>query len=158
LSLGTDLTAFGLNLNASDSLFPTFSSPFTEHVLTPDPQFRTPQCYMMHPPSLKAEHLSKFQIETLFYMFYAMPRDILQVYSAQELYRRDWRFHGELRTWLKPRAPIELMQSHPSVQFLYFDCNTWEARLFTAASSRDNLAIGLLTEDEIRVPNVTAAL
>ena len=105
---------------------------------------------MQHPPSLKTEHFAKFQIDTLFYMFYSMPRDILQALSAQELYRRDWRYHGELRLWFKARSPQELMQGHPGVQFLYFDVQAWDARLFTS-TYRGNLAAGLLTEEEIRV-------
>lgn len=150
LALGTDLTTFGLNLNAPESLFPTFASPFTDQALTPDPQFHTPACYLMHPPSLKGEHLSKFQLETLFYMFYSMPRDILQGFAAQELYRREWRFHGELKVWLKPRAPHELMQSHPSVMFVFFDVTAWETRLFTSARG-PNVAAALLPEEEVRV-------
>lgn len=80
LTLGTDLTTFGLNLNSKETLYPSFSSPFSDTPVVPDPPilFSTPPCYTMHPPSLKAEHLSKFQIETLFYMFYSMPKDILQ--------------------------------------------------------------------------------
>lgn len=158
LALGTDLTTFGLNLNSSDSLFPAFSSPFTDQPQVPDPQFNTPACYMMHPPSLKSEHLSKFQLETLFYMFYAMPKDILQACAAQELYRRDWRYHSEMRLWLKPRAPQELMQSHPNVQFVFFDSAAWETRLFTAAPRNSaSLLSGLLNDEEVRVKAPSAS-
>ena len=149
LTLGTDLTTFGLNLNSSDSLFSTFSSPFSDKPLSPEPQFRTPACYMMNPPSLKSDHLSKFQLETLFYMFFSMPKDILQACAAQELYRRDWRYHGELKVWLKARTQQELMQSHPSVQFLFFDSTAWETRLYTAP--KGNVAAGLLSEEDVRV-------
>jgi CCR4-NOT transcription complex subunit 2 len=128
----------------------------------------------MHTPSLKTEHLSKFQLETLFYMFYSMPRDILQACAAQELYRREWRYHGELRLWLKVRGPQDLMQSHPNVQFIYFEVSAWETRLFNqnsggsgtgsagassssaaAASAsiggRGGLTSGLLSEEETKV-------
>ena len=148
--MGTDLTGFGLNLNSGESLFPTFASPFTDQALTPDPQFHTPSCYMMHPPSLKGEHLSKFQLETLFYMFYSMPKDVLQACAAQELYRREWRFHGELKVWVKPRTPHELMQSHPSVMFVFFDVAAWETRLFTTARG-PSVGQALLSEEEVRV-------
>ena len=131
LALGADLTTFGLNLNSADCLYTSFTSPFAEINGHNEPQFTTPPCYLMPPPNFKPEHLSKFQIETLFYMFYSMPRDIIQAFSSQELYRRDWRYHAELRIWLKPRSPQEMMQGHPGVQFVYFDVNTWEARLFT---------------------------
>lgn len=105
----------------------------------------------MHPPSLKSEHLSKFQLETLFYMFYSMPKDILQSFAACELYRRDWRYHNELKIWLKPRSSTELMQSHPSVMFVFFDVSGWETRLFTSTRNNNNIIQSLLTEEEIRV-------
>jgi len=58
-------------------------------------------CYYNQPPVLKMTHLSKFHLETLFYIFYSMPKDVLQAYAAQELYAREWRYHGELKLWLK---------------------------------------------------------
>lgn len=58
-------------------------------------------CYYNQPPMLKTTHLSKFHLETLFYIFYSMPKDVLQAYAAQELYSREWRYHGELKLWLK---------------------------------------------------------
>ena len=58
-------------------------------------------CYYMQPPALKTGHLSKFQLETLFYIFYALPKDVLQAYAAQELYTRDWRYHVESKVWFK---------------------------------------------------------
>jgi hypothetical protein len=105
----------------------------------------------MHPPSLKPEHMSKFLVETLFYMFFAMPRDAFQVSAAQELYRREWRWHAELRLWLKPRSPQEQMQSHPGVQYVYFDPSAWEARLFTNAT-RTPLATGFLSGPRLPSP------
>jgi hypothetical protein len=85
LALGSDLTTLGLNLNSSECLYSTFASPWAEAPTTREPQFSLPMCYYMQPPPLKTSHLSKFQLETLFYIFYAMPRDVLQAYSAQEL-------------------------------------------------------------------------
>ena len=89
-------------------------------------------------------------METLFYLFYSMPKDLLQACAAQELYRRDWRYHGELRLWMKLRTQHELMQLQVNIQFLYFDVSGWEARLFTT-QFRGNIMTGFLTEDEIRV-------
>lgn len=85
LALGSDLTTLGLNLNSSECLYSTFASPWAEAPTTREPQFALPLCYYMQPPPLKTSHLSKFQLETLFYIFYAMPKDVLQAYSAQEL-------------------------------------------------------------------------
>lgn len=64
-------------------------------------------CYYNQPPVLKTTHLSKFHLETLFYIFYAMPKDALQAYAAQELHGRDWRYHGDLKIWLKRATPAD---------------------------------------------------
>jgi CCR4-NOT transcription complex subunit 2 len=150
LALGVDLLTLGLNLNSQDCLYSLFSSPFTDQPSNMETQYVTPQCYLMHPPQLKMEHLSKYKLETLFYMFYTSPHDIKQACAAQELYRREWRYHGELMIWLKPRGSQELMLGHPSVQFQFFDVSSWEPRLFTSAY-RGNLVNGLLSEEDVRV-------
>ena len=75
----TDLTTLGLNLNSSECLYSTFASPWADAPAQRDPEFSLPQCYYMQPPALKTGHFSKFQLETLFYIFYNMPRDTLQV-------------------------------------------------------------------------------
>lgn len=149
MSLGTDLTTFGLNLNAPELLYPSFTSPYQENSLD-ELSFKVPPSYQMNPPTIKLDHFGKFQLETLFYMFYQMPKDIFQALAAQELYKRDWRYHGELKIWLKPRSQQELMQAHPTVQFLYFDVKSFETRLFNA-QIRGNLLAGIIPEEEIRV-------
>lgn len=59
-----------------------------------------PNCYY-NPPIMKPNHFVKYQLETLFYVFYSMPKDIVQAYAAQELYARGWRYHSERSIWLK---------------------------------------------------------
>lgn len=150
LSLGTDLTTFGLNLNSVETLFTSFVSPFVDAVPSDEPQYKTPQCYLMaHAPVLKADHWSKLTVETLFYIFYQLPRDILQACAAQELYRRDWKYHGELKIWIKPHNRPDLMQQTP--QFVFFDAKAWEQKYLNTQQLRGNLLAGLLSEEEIRV-------
>jgi CCR4-NOT transcription complex subunit 2 len=60
-------------------LYATFAGPWSDGPAGGEPQFQLPQCYYMQPPSLKTTHFSKFTLESLFYIFYAMPSDILQV-------------------------------------------------------------------------------
>jgi CCR4-NOT transcription complex subunit 2 len=153
LALGSDLTTFGLNLSSADSLHLTFSSPFSDTMAPAEaPVFITPPCYMMQPPSMKPDHLSKMNIETLFYIFYSMPRDQLQTAAALELYRREWWFHVDLRLWMKLRAPTAAptdpaaAQAAGQQQFVYFDSSTWEARIYTGPALR---AGGFLSEEEI---------
>lgn len=59
-------------------LYATFASPWAEEPATPEPQFNLPSCYFLQPPPLKPMHLKNFQLETLFYIFYSMPQDVLQ--------------------------------------------------------------------------------
>lgn len=54
LALGSDLTTFGLNLNSSEPIYATFSSPFADQPSLSEPQYTTPGCYMMHPPDRKS--------------------------------------------------------------------------------------------------------
>ncbi len=105
----------------------------------------------MQPPALKTGHLSKFQLETLFYIFYAMPRDLLQAFAAQELYTREWRYHMELKLWFKRAGVADgIALSSSAVQYIYFDISTWERRLASGSMSQ-NIVAGLLSEDEVRV-------
>jgi CCR4-NOT transcription complex subunit 2 len=107
LLMGCDLTSLGLNLNSAELLYPVFASPWADGPLTKEPQFTLPMCYYNQPPALKTTHLAKFHLETLFYIFYSMPKDVLQAYAAQELYARDWRYHTDLKMWLKRATPAD---------------------------------------------------
>jgi CCR4-NOT transcription complex subunit 2 len=106
----------------------------------------------MQPPALKTGHLSKFQLETLFYIFYALPKDVLQAYAAQELYAREWKYHTESKLWFKRATPSEIAPSSnlsAGGQFIYFDINTWERRVY--GNVNQNIAAGFLTENDVRV-------
>lgn len=120
----------------------------------------------MQPPALKTGHLSKFQLETLFYIFYALPKDVLQAYAAQELYSREWRYHADLKLWFKRAGPADGIAGSTTAtttssslqQYVYFDITTWERRLFNGNLSQ-NIANGFLSEDDVRVkfPSSSAA-
>lgn len=152
LALGSDLTMLGLNLGSTEQIYSTFSNPWSDTAATKEPHYQLPMCYYIQPPALKTGHLSKFQLETLFYIFYALPRDVLQAYAAQELYSREWRYHGELKLWFKRAGPSDGVAntSGGSTQYLYFDINSWERRLFNG-SMNQNITSGFLPEDEVRV-------
>jgi len=160
LALGSDLTVLGLNLNSTDVLYSTFGGPFSDKPATKEPHYQLPMCYYMQPPALKTGHLSKFQLETLFYIFYALPKDVLQAYAAQELYTREWRYHVESKLWFKRASPSETGNNNSSSssaanaasstgQFIYFDINTWERRMYGNVNT--NIAGGFLPEDDVRV-------
>mmetsp|Transcript_1642 Transcript_1642/g.2317 ORF Transcript_1642/g.2317 Transcript_1642/m.2317 type:complete len:459 (-) Transcript_1642:118-1494(-) len=152
LALGSDLTLLGLNLGSSEQIYNTFASPFSESTSsTKEPHYQLPMCYYMQPPALKTGHLSKFQLETLFYIFYALPKDVLQAYAAQELYSREWRYHADLKLWFKQAGPADgITPTSGGSQYLYFDINSWERRLFNG-NMNQNVTNGFLTEEDVRV-------
>ncbi|KAE9459771.1 hypothetical protein C3L33_08324, partial [Rhododendron williamsianum] len=73
LALGIDLTTLGLNLNSTENLHKTFGSPWSDEPAKGDPEFI--QSYFL-----------KFPMDTLFYIFYSMPKDEAQLFAANELY------------------------------------------------------------------------
>eukprot|EP00622_Pseudochattonella_farcimen_P004657 FR740084.1.p1 GENE.FR740084.1~~FR740084.1.p1 ORF type:complete len:180 (+),score=14.75 FR740084.1:40-540(+) len=151
LALGSDLTTLGLNLNSSKCLYATFASLWADGPSKTEPQYQLPLCYyMQQTPPLKHAHLQKFQLETLFHIFYAMPKDLLQAYAAQELYHRDWRYHMDLKLWFRRATAADGIPAHSQPQYFYFDINSWECRLF-AGNIHGNLTAGLMSEEDVRV-------
>ncbi|XP_057449097.1 probable NOT transcription complex subunit VIP2 isoform X2 [Lotus japonicus] len=130
LALGIDLTTLGLNLNSSENLHKTFASPWSEDPTKADPEFSVPQCYYTkQPPTLHQGYFSKFSVETLFYIFYSMPKDEAQLYAANELNNRGWFYHKELRLWLIRVPNIEPLvktNTHERGSYHCFEPNTFE--------------------------------
>ncbi|KAK2370930.1 putative NOT transcription complex subunit vip2 [Trifolium repens] len=130
LALGIDLTTLGLNLNSSENLHKTFGSPWSEEPAKGDPEFSVLQCYYAKPPpALHQGYFSKFTLETLFYIFYSMPKDEAQLYAANELYERKWFYHKEHRTWYirAPNTePLVKTNTYERGSYLCFDPSTFE--------------------------------
>ncbi|OZJ05844.1 hypothetical protein BZG36_00927 [Bifiguratus adelaidae] len=133
LALGSDLTTLGLNLNAAESLSSTFISPWADTQnpsgINIEPEFNLPSCYSVPNTPNAASKLRGFSDETLLYIFYSLPRDVLQEAVAQELYNRNWRFHKELKLWLTKEEgsePFAKTQSYERGTYIFFDPNNWE--------------------------------
>ncbi|KAG9129606.1 hypothetical protein Leryth_014450 [Lithospermum erythrorhizon] len=130
LALGIDLTTLGLNLNSTENLHKTFGSPWSDESAKGDPEFVVPQCYYAkQPPPLNQAHFSKFQLDTLFYIFYSMPKDEAQLYAANELCNRGWFYHREQRCWVMRVTnidPLVTTNSYERGSYICFDPNTWE--------------------------------
>ena len=73
--------------------------------------------------SLKPTYFEKFHLETLFYIFYYMPRDALQNYAADELNKRKWKYHIDLALWFNYDNQIE---DKTSENYIYFNHNEWK--------------------------------
>ncbi|PHU15908.1 putative NOT transcription complex subunit VIP2 [Capsicum chinense] len=128
LALGIDLTTLGLNLNSAENLHKTFGSPWSDEPAKGDPEFTVPQCYYAkQPPPLNQAYFSKFQLDTLFYIFYR--QDEAQLYAANELYNRGWFYHREHRLWFMRVAnmePLVKTNAYERGSYICFDPNTWE--------------------------------
>ncbi|KAH9624393.1 hypothetical protein KSS87_017948 [Heliosperma pusillum] len=133
LALGIDLTTLGLNLNSSENLYKTFSSPWSDEPAKGEPDFNIPECYFgKQPPVLNQGYFAKFPLQTLFFIFYSMPKDEAQLYAANELYNRSWFFHKDLRLWLMRVPNMELplkTNTHERGSYLAFDPNSWDTSL-----------------------------
>ncbi|KAM0751322.1 hypothetical protein T439DRAFT_325465 [Meredithblackwellia eburnea MCA 4105] len=136
MGLGTDLTTLGLDLGATDNLYSTFITPFTSPASasatagakTIEPEFHLPACYNVQPPPAQTK-MGNFSDETLFFLFYNHPRDVLQELAAVELYKHNWRYHKELRLWLTKEVGTEATQKTQSYErgsYIFFDPSLWE--------------------------------
>ncbi|XP_012572755.1 probable NOT transcription complex subunit VIP2 isoform X2 [Cicer arietinum] len=132
LALGLDLTQLGFDLNSSENLHETFKSPWAEGPANDDPKFNVPQCYYAEqPPALRKLYYTKFSVETLFYIFYSMPKDTAQLYAADELYERGWSYHKERCFWFIRSPNKELLvktHTHERGTYHYFDSSSFEIR------------------------------
>ncbi|CAN0853950.1 Probable NOT transcription complex subunit VIP2 (Fragment) [Linum grandiflorum] len=116
LALGIDLTTLGLNLNSAENLHKTFGSPWSDEPAKGDPEFSVPQCYYAKPPpTLHQGYFSKFNLDTLFYIFYR--------------YNRGWIYHKEQRVWLirVPNVePLVKTNTYERGSYHCFDPNLFE--------------------------------
>lgn len=119
LTVGQDLMTLGLDLNQPEyvqfspphgsltndvnrPLHPSFSSPFVSSMAAVplEQDYSLPACYKVNNVQPLQSRIPSFSDETLFYIFYTMPRDVMQELAAEELMSRKWRYHKIERCWL----------------------------------------------------------
>ncbi|KAI9843101.1 MAG: hypothetical protein M1838_002873 [Thelocarpon superellum] len=130
LAIGQDLTTLGLDLSQPEPLYPSFANAFGEAgARGVEPDFAVPACYNVqniHPLNTK---VSSFSDETLFYVFYQMPRDVMQEVVAAELSNRNWRWHRELKQWLTKDTSFEPVRINAAEErgfYIFFDPVLWQ--------------------------------
>lgn len=65
----------------------------------------------------------KFELETLFAIFYLQTDPYLRFLAAKELKRREWRFNKKFLIWFKRHGnPKEITQFYEKGDFLVYDC------------------------------------
>ncbi|PLN77746.1 putative transcriptional regulator [Aspergillus taichungensis] len=102
LAVGQDLMTLGLDLNQLEPLHTSFASPFVASMagVPLEQDFSLPSCYNVANIQSLQSRIPSFSDETLFYIFYSMPRDTMQEVAAEELMGRKWRYHRVERCWL----------------------------------------------------------
>lgn len=132
LAMGKDLTHLGLDLGSSEALYPKFMTPWSDakqvaaHAV--EPEFTLPACYHVQPQPVQTK-LPQFHEETLFFIFYSQPRDLMQELAALELYKKNWRYHKELQLWLTKESGTGPMEKTPHYErgfYVFFDPMIWK--------------------------------
>ncbi|SCN12806.1 CCR4-NOT transcription complex subunit 2, putative [Plasmodium malariae] len=149
LALGTDLTTLGLDLNTRDFLFSSFNSPISDNPTNKDDYFIKPNSYLNTHFQIRLSLLLKLKTETLFYIFYNIPRDVLQAYAASELYIRKWLYHIIYKKWFTPKNLSNYSSIEKCASWIYFDPISW---------SKKNYEDFLNTQDIMNVEDVTKCI
>ncbi|KAL9081859.1 MAG: hypothetical protein Q9159_006961 [Coniocarpon cinnabarinum] len=130
--LGMDLNQLGLDLNRQGPLHTDWAGPFADQNTRPVvPHFQLPTAYTVQNVPPLEEKLPSFSDETLFTIFYSMPRDKAQELAANELYSRDWRWHKRMQQWMMKAKefgePVQLpSQKEERGWYYFFDLQNWK--------------------------------
>ncbi|KAG5484472.1 hypothetical protein LSCM1_07842 [Leishmania martiniquensis] len=104
ITRGVDITQIGLSVTEEGWLHTTLATlPLDSYEYFILPEFKIPESYKKpRPKSLSMKSFHQFKEETLFYIFYSMPRDVLHLAAARALYERGWRYNKRAQHWLHP--------------------------------------------------------
>ena len=156
LALGSDVKNFGLDMSQPDDqpLYSDFVNPWSKEKPTKqsaqfDPDAMLPACYDVQAPPAVTK-IKNFSERTLFYIFYTMPQDTLQLEAARELSRRGWIYHKELRLWLlrDDRARVYARTAqYERGEYIFFDPQLWQEVRQAALLMYDQLQIPTWSND-----------
>lgn len=91
LALGTDLTSLKLDLNSSENLYSNFPGPWSDLGLKPhEIDYPVPSEYLIYHQIRDKlapirDKINRYGEDTLFYLYYSFPNDLLQIAAASEL-------------------------------------------------------------------------
>ena len=113
------------------NLHSSFITPWADSDLSNsniEPEYILPPCYNVQPPPASGK-VGNFTDETLFFIFYSQPRDAMQEAAAEQLYKRNWRYHKDLHLWLTKDVgsePTQKTATYERGSYIFFDPNAWE--------------------------------
>ncbi|KAM0791599.1 hypothetical protein ACM66B_006042 [Microbotryomycetes sp. NB124-2] len=122
----SDLSGIHQTLEAGFANMPQPLDAEKPKYYVPRQPFATPAYYPQEPsPQLANPALfAKFDVDTLFYIFYYCPGTYLQYLAASELKKQSWRFHKQYLTWFqRANEPQQITDEYEQGVYLYFD---WE--------------------------------
>ena len=137
---GFDLTSLGLNLNSPGPINQRLISPFhadddslekvnrSEATLPAVYSLRTQEVGGPTLPSEfrpKSEQVKSFPPETLFYSYFHLSADQMQLLAAEELYSRGWALHASSGLWMTT-SPAG------SKDWVFFDPKEWTTKPIAA--------------------------
>ena len=111
------------------------------------PDFTLPPSYTVNNVSDLTSKLGSLSNESLFAIFYQMPRDHAQELAANELYNRDWRWHKKLQQWMQKAKELGEPMTLASMKeergyYYFFDPHSWrQERVSRDKVSLDELYI-----------------
>lgn len=123
---------FMQGMESPNDLYPTFVSPFSDNQARPyEIDYQVPSEYQMGMQireKLPQVNFNNLNEDTLFFLFYLFGNDYVQLSSASELYRRDWRYHKDDRLWLtriKNILPDHKCETYETGVYCVFDVQLW---------------------------------
>lgn len=135
LSTGSDLSFLGLDV---ENVLDTFQLPWVDtSIKEVEPVYELPE-------SVKELNRTKFNElelqpavnrmgsyteDTLFFIFYSKPKDLMQELAARELKERNWRFHKKLKVWLakiRDQEPTQDVAGKEHGVYTIFDPQLWQ--------------------------------
>lgn len=127
--LQTDMAQqdFANALYSSLDLIPDVPYDLSEY--KPQNQVDIPQFYPTMPNMklLQPEFFRRYDLSTLFYIFFYFPGSAPQFFAGRELKQRGWRFHTKYQTWFHRISEVtESTSTYEIGKFEYFDHSTAE--------------------------------
>ncbi|KAF9968869.1 general negative regulator of transcription subunit 5 [Mortierella alpina] len=112
-------------LEASYQFIPEATDTERPKYYSPKNPFSTPSYYPQSPPSGLFENAAmfeKFDIDTLFFVFYYQQGTYQQYLAARELKKQSWRFHKKYLTWFqRHEEPKAITDDYEQGTYIYFD-------------------------------------
>ncbi|KAI8975636.1 Not1 N-terminal domain, CCR4-Not complex component-domain-containing protein [Mycotypha africana] len=116
-------------LNASLQHVPDLIDSERPKVYQPRNPYNTPDYYPQQPLLIFDNPVifDKFDMDTLFYIFYYQQGTYQQYLAARELKKQSWRFHKKYLTWFqRHEEPKVITEDYEQGTYIYFDYeNAW---------------------------------